>query len=322
MALVPKRVTFYDTVVDVTDDSGVETTKLVGPKFWPKLMDKLDATKPQQRIQTISSTRYYGKVVLPTSPAIRHLQVGRLRDISEHLEQTNIASGDVGPLLLPDPNLRVSEPTFVVPFTRSGRVAMISPGRQTRQETVGHWITGVLNYAPKGKSVRFIPVIDTDILATVLASQGAVGIEFNFDAGTSLSNTGSQFLNAVEEVRTKGPRTGTVTIGWSLGIDGGSAQDKDLLRKAAEKIIQNKLAKRASANLVVQGADGSLRRETHNLFEDKIVTNVKYKVEADVAQTTESILNAVGKAITEVTKRANPAALGTDGADGADGGGI
>lgn len=306
MALVPKRVTFYDTVVDVTDLNGIESTKTVGPNFWPKLMSKLDGTKPQRRIQTVSSVRYFGQVVLPKSPAVRHLQIGRLRDLSEHLEQTNISSGNVGPLLLPDPNLRVSEPTFVVPFGGSGRVAMISPGRQTRHETIGRWITGVLNYLPKGKSVRFVPVIDRDILGTVLASQGAVGIEFNFDADTSLKGTGSKFLTAVEEVRTQGPKTGTVTVGWSLGIDGGSHQDKDLLQKAAEKIIQGRLAKRATANLVVEDDDGNIRRETHNLFEDKIVTTVKYRVEPDATQTTESILNEVVKAMADVKKRTRP----------------
>ncbi len=312
MALVAKRVTFYDTVVDVTDENGRETTKFVGPKFWPRLMDKLESTKHQRRIQTISSVRYYGQVVLPLSPAIRHLQVGRLRDRSEHLEQTNLASGDVGPLILPDEDLRVSEPTFVVPFSGSGRVAMISPGRLTRHETIGHWATSVLNYLPKGKSIRFVPVFDPDILAKVLASQGAVGIEFNFDASTSLDKTGSQLLDAVNEVRTKGPSTGTVTVGWSLGIDGGSSHDKDLLQKVAEKIIQGKLARRATANLVVEDEDGNVRRETHNLFEDKIVANVKYRVDADAAQTTESILKEVSKAMTVVRKRTHRGGAGAD----------
>lgn len=320
MALVPKRVTFYDTVVDVTDDNGRESTKNVGPLFWPKLMDKLDGYKFQQRIQTISRTRHYGKVVLPLSPAIRHIQVGRLRDISEHLEQTNIASGDVGPLLLPDPNLRVSEPTFVVPFGQGGRVAMISPGRLTRHETIGHWITAVLKYAPKGRSVRFVPVVDPDILAKVLAAQGAVGVEFNFDASKSLAGTGSQLLNAVDGVRDKGPKSGTITLGWSLGIEGGNQQDKDLLQKAAEKIIQKKLAKRASANLVIEDENGNLRREQHDLLEDKVVTTVRYKVEADAAQTTESILTAVGKAIADVKQRTSTTGSG-DGADGPGDGG-
>lgn len=316
MASVSKRVTFYDTVVDVTDEDGNETTKFVGPRFWPKLMDKLDGTKHQRRIQTLSSVRYYGQVVLPKSPAIRHLQVGRLRDLSEHLEQTNLSSGDVGPLLLPDPNLRVSEPTFVVPFPGSGRVAMISPGRLTRHETIGHWATSVLNYQPKGKSIRFVPVVDPDILTKVLASQGAVGVEFNFDANTSLEKTGSQLLDAVNEVRTKGPSTGTITVGWSLGVKGGSASDKDLLQRVAERIIQGKLARRASANLVMEDEDGNIRRETHDLFQDKIVANVKYRVEADTAQTTESVLKAVSQAMTDVKNRTGTARAAQNADDG------
>jgi len=317
---VSKRVTFYDTVVDVTDDSGVETTQPVAPNFWPTLMDKLDERKHTGRIQTIGARRYYGQVVLPTRPAIRHLQVGRLRDLSEHLEQTHVLSGVVGPLELRDPNLRVSEPTFVVPFGQGGRVAMISPGRSTRQETIGHWLTAVLTLLPKGKSIRFVPVIDTDMLAKVISAQGAVGVEFNFDSAMSLAGSNSAILKSVEAVRTMGPNTGTVTISWSLGRDGGSHQDRNLLQSAAEAIIKMNLARRATANLVMTDDDENLRRETHDLIADKVVKTIRYKVGADDSQTTETILVAVNDAISEVRGRSASDSATSGGIQADDGG--
>jgi len=121
-----KDVRFYDVFVETTDDNGVTQEKRVKADFWTKAFKKIEKTKAaQSRIITINRTRYFGTVHHPVSPAVNHLQVGRLRDLSEHLETTDLGSGEVELLELDDPNKRVSEPTFVVPVSSKGRVAIL-----------------------------------------------------------------------------------------------------------------------------------------------------------------------------------------------------
>lgn len=307
MSKVRKRVTFYDTVVETTTKTGKTKVKRVQDDFWVTTLARVSAlTDHKKRIHTTSGKRYYGVVVRPTSPNINHLQVGRLRDLSEHLEQTNLASGKVGPLILPDPNLRVSEPTFVVPFGTKGRIAVLSPGKSTRQETIANWLTGVLDLAPKGKSIRFRPVVDHQAIARLVGSQGAVAVEFNIDAETSLPTDGDvPLLAAVEEVRTEGPSMGTITIGWSLGRDGGTINDRNIIKSLAMKIATGNFARRAKVNMILEDEDGNLHREEHNLLEDQIVAKVSYDVEADTQTSAEVVLQAVADAIKTFNQNAS-----------------
>jgi hypothetical protein len=303
LAQVRKTVTFFDTEVERTPaDGGPTTTKRVKSDFWSKVLTKL-GTVPNHtdRVYKIGQRQYYGVILRPLSPAIDHLQVGRLRDLSEHLEQTNLADGSVVPLTL-GPNLRVSEPTFVVPFGTKGRVAIMSPGRSTRHETIAHWLTGVLNLVPKGKSIRLVPVADPDVIARLLQSKGAVGVEFHMDATQALPS-GSQLLDAVEELRDAGPSAGTLLIGWSLGRSGGSDADQSLIKAFAQRIQTGRLARRASVNLVVEDDNGQLKREQHDLFEDHIVTKVHYDVDPNVPSETSTVLHAIADAIKEFNGR-------------------
>lgn len=306
MAKVNRRVLFFDTVVEVTDKNGKVTTSRVEGDFWLKTLAKLEAINDhKKRIHRHSGRRFYGVVSRPKSPAINHIQIGRLRDLSDHLEQTDLASGAVAPLTL-GPNLRVSEPTFVVPFGGKGRVAVMSPGGSTRQETIANWLTGVLELAKAGKSIRFRPVVDEAALSRLINSQGAVGVEFNLDAEEPIpSDKEVPILEAVEQVRKKGPSVGTITIGWTLGRDGGTISDRGLIKKLARRIAEGGLAKRGKVNLVLDDGAGGVKHEIHNLFEDQVITKVRYEVEADVRTTSEVVLGAINDAIAEFNQSGN-----------------
>jgi hypothetical protein len=298
LAKVNRRVLFFDTVVETTDKGGKITTSRVDQDFWLKTLAKLEAVKDhKKRIHRHSGRRFYGVVSRPMSPPINHLQIGRLRDLSDHLEQTDLSSGAVAPLTL-GPNLRVSEPTFLVPFGLRGRVAIMSPGGSTRQETIANWLTGVLDLVPDGKSIRFRPVVDESALTRLIGSQGAVGVEFNLDAEEPIpSDEQVPILEAVEQVRKKGPSVGTITIGWTLGRAGGTISDRSLIKKLAQKIAEGGIAKRGKVNLVLDDGAGGVKHEVHSLVEDQVVTKVSYEVEADVRTSSEVVLSAINDAI-------------------------
>jgi hypothetical protein len=302
---ITKEVKFYDVKIVKTVDQK-QVTKKVAADFWAKTLARVEAiADPKDRIHTLNLTRYYGAVWRPTVPPVNHLQVGRIRDLSDHLETTDVATGSVAPLTFGDPNLRVSEPTFVVPFGSKGRVAIFSPGKATRHETIAKWLTLVLNLAPKGKSIRFVPVVNEDALATIVNSKGAVGVEFSVAAGTAMDPEGDgdiPLLDAVEGVLQQGPDAGTLKVSWSLGYD-GSVTDRNLIRRVALRIATAGFSNQASVNLLVEDDEGGIRRETHKVFEDHIVEKVSYYVEADEVSNSSVVLRAVGEAVAEFLKR-------------------
>jgi len=292
-------VKFYDTVLEYAATSTEPArTKTVKPTFWTKALTKLEGLPDaKSRTSRIGQRQYYGAVFRPASPAITHLQVGRIRDLSEHIEETDLDSGAVAPLILSG-NRRVSEPTFVVPFLTSGRVAIMSPGRSTRHETVAHWLNLTLGLIPKGRAIRFRPVIDENALQRLLDSKGAVGVEFALDADKELPDGDDlPLLDAVESVRAEGPSVGTFYVGWSLGRNNGTTADKNLIKRIATRISSQNLARRAVVNMVVEDEHGKLRNETHNLFEDHVVRKASWQVSPDQRSDSSAVLSAISKAV-------------------------
>lgn len=292
-----KEVRFYQTMLISTASDGVEVSAPAKADFWPALLKRLELLETAKRKATINRRDYYGTVARPISPPIHHLQIGRLRDASEGLERTNLDTGETAALLLAG-NQRVSEPTFVVPFSNSGKVAVMGPGLATRASTIGNWLTNVCNLVPQGQAIRLAPIVDVDALQLLMESKGAVGVQFQIDTEKELTTEGDKSLiGAVDGLRRKGPSEGTMYVGWSLGRDRGTLADKSMLKKLAEQVTTHNLAKRAEANLIIEDEDGNIRHETHNLFEDQIVEKARWSVERSRPSDVSAILLAIGKAM-------------------------
>ncbi|MBX3095068.1 MAG: hypothetical protein KF680_11110 [Cryobacterium sp.] len=309
---IKKDVRFYDVVLEETDDDGSLVERVATSDFWTEVFDAIDAiTDHNARIARINRVRYFGKVSLPRRPAIRHLQVGRVRDLSDHLERTDLGTGEVQPLRFDNPNERVSEPTFIVPVSGSGRVAILSPGKATRQETIASWLTRVLDLVPDGKEIRFRAVVDPDALARIIGAQGAVSVEFNMDANQPIPNHDGDLsvFDAVENLRSVGPSAGTMSVKFALGYE-GTAADRNLIQRMALWVAQGGFARRGEVGLVLEDEDGNIHRETHKIFEDQIVETVSYEVDEDSESNEEIVLDAVARAIQDFRGRATVSGLG------------
>ena len=150
MATITKTVRFYDTILVDDQDQRLN----VQSNFWTTAIDSFARWDLNARSGMISEVKYIGRAVSPRRPALPHLQVERIRDLAEQLNRSNLANGVVEPLDFDDPNDRVSEPTFIVPFGASGRVAVMSPAVQgTRSETLSSWLTLVLGLVERGYSL-------------------------------------------------------------------------------------------------------------------------------------------------------------------------
>lgn len=312
---IEKTVRFYDTVL--VDDQDVR--KAVETDFWSKLLAAFATWDLAARSGAISEVDYFGRSVSPARPALPHLQIERIRDLAEQLNRSNLVNGEVEPLDFDDPNDRVSEPTFVVPFGQHGRVAVMSPAVQgTRPETLARWLTFVLGLVPKGYSLEFVPVVDPDMLRRIQDAEGAVMLEVHVDAGATVPPTGGGPVgDAFRNAQHQSLDQARMVFRWSLDRSGGTASVRDALKRGALWVINNAFTDSAKVKLASLNSDGKLvRDEIRSIFEDRITKQVTFHTTAGQRASDEEILAAVGEAILEFNRGGSTVGLQAAGTTG------
>lgn len=296
MTKVEKTVRFYDTIaIDVRGDRlGVEDD------FWSSLLSNFASRGLADRSASIEGVDYIGHAVSPLRPALPHLQVERIRDLAEQLNVSNLRSGEVEPLDFDDPNDRVSEPTFIVPFGSFGRVAVMSPAVQaSRPETLGRWLTSVLDLVPLGYSIEFVPVVDPGILEKITGADGAVMLEVHVDAGVDLPTGGGAVGEAFRSAQKQELDEARLVFRWSLDRSGGTPGVRDALRRGALWVAQHSFSSMAKVKLANEHEGKIVRDEERSIFMDRITKSVKFETRAGVRASEEAILTAIGGAIRE-----------------------
>lgn len=315
MATIEKTVRFYDTVL-IGDK---EVRKAVEADFWSSVLEALAGWGLKARSGRVFGVDYFGRSVSPVRPALPHLQIERIRDLAEQLNRSNMSNGAVAPLDFPDPDDRVSEPTFIVPFGIHGRVAVMSPAVQaTRPETLSRWLTLVLGLVQKGYSLELIPVVDPDVLERIQDADGAVMLEVHVDAGVSVPPTGGGAVgDAFRNAQHQSLQDARMVFRWSLGRAGGTSSVRDALRKGALWVVQNAFTDSAKVKLASLDADGRLMRDdVRNIFQDRITKQVTFHTSAGQRAADQEILSAIGDAILEFNRGGTTIGLRVTGTTG------
>lgn len=301
MAIISKTVRFYDAVLIDSKD----VRKSVEPDFWTSVIDVFAKWDLKARSGRVLEVDYFGRSVSPKLPPLPHLQVERIRDLAEQLNRSNVANGDVEPLDFDDPDDRVSEPTYIVPFGTHGRVAVMSPAVQgTRSETLSRWLTLVLGLVPQGYSLELVPVVDPDVLQKIMNAEGAVMLEVHVDAGVHVPATGGGDVgDAFRSAQHHSLDEARMVFRWSLDRSGGTESVRDALRKGALWVVRNTFSSNAKVKLADVDDDGRLvRDEVRSIFRDRITKNVTFQTVSGQRATDEAILAAVGDAIRAFSK--------------------
>lgn len=295
LATVQKTVRFFDTTH--IDEHG--TRAGVEEGFWTDLINDMASWSMDEREYEIAQVSYLGRSRSPKRPARPHIQVERIRDLSEQLNRSNVANGDVEPLQFDDPDDRVSEPTFIVPFGTSNRVAVMSPAVQaTRPETLGRWLTGILDLATTGESIELTPVVDPAVLEKIASADGAVMLEVHVDAGADIPDTGGGNVGkAFRKSRQQELEDARLQLRWSLDRSGGTASVRDSLKQGALWVANNAFSSNAKVRLVTDDGQGGLHREFHSIFDDRITQQVSFHTASGERAPEEAILIAIGDAI-------------------------
>lgn len=301
MATLQKTVRFFDTtIVDENEQRGDAE-----PDFWRTLLTQARTWDHQDRTWRIGDVVYVGHSLNPARPALPHLKIERIRDQSEQLNVSNLTSGDVEPLEFPDPDERVSEPTFIVPFGAGNRVAIMSPAVQaTRSETLSRWLTGVLDLATKGKSLELTPVVDQNVLDKLTRAEGAVMLEVHVNAGAHIPTAGGGAIgNAIRSARHQALSDARLTLRYALDRSGGNEHTRDTLKQGALFVARSGFSSKAAVKIANRDEDGSLNRELHSIFDDRITAQVSFLAEAGERASEEAILTAIGDAIRAFSQR-------------------
>lgn len=301
MATLRKTVRFFDTTL--VDEN--ENRSFAPGDFWSTVLARLGQWTLADRTYKVGEVVYFGRALSPRRPALPHLQIERIRDLSEQLNVSNLTSGDVEPLELDSPDERVSEPTYLVPFGQGSRVAVMSPAVQaTRPETLGRWITGVLDLVPQGRSLELTPVVDPRVLEKIQSSDGAVMLEVHVDAGAPIPATGGGVVgDAFRNAQHQALHDARLTLRWALDASGGNETIRDAIKQGALWVARGGFSSRAQVKIVDRGEDGSLERELHSIFDDRITEQVMIETLAGERAAEEDILAAIGQAILRFGQR-------------------
>lgn len=290
-----KIVRFFDTTLinehDVRGD--------VEPGYWRDVLIQMSEWPSSARSAKVGEVAYIGRSVSPLRPALPHIQLERIRDLGEQLNVSNLSNGDVGPLRLEDPDERVSEPTYIVPFGQLNRVAVMSPAVQaTRPETLGRWLTDVMELPQQGRSIGLTPVVDTDVLDKILGADGAVMLEVHVDAGAPIPAAGGSVVgDAIRNAQRQSLRETRLVLRWSLDRSGGPESVRDALKQGALWVARNAFSSRAQVKLVQETGANGLTRELHSIFDDRVTKKVSFHTQAGQRASDNVILEAIGDAI-------------------------
>ncbi|WP_146079241.1 MULTISPECIES: hypothetical protein [unclassified Rathayibacter] len=301
MAEVKKTVRFYET--RVYDEN--EQLVTISGEFWERLIAQMGRWDASRRRFPIGGVQFTGEAIQPRRPALPHVQVGRLRDLSEHLNRHNLQSGETLPLTFDDPDDRVAEPTFIVPFGQSNRVAIMSPAtRGTRSETLARWVTGVCHLAPQGRSLRFVPIVDEGVLEKILESSGALMLDVSVQSGANIPDGGGAFGDAFRLASEQAVEDIRIRMRWSYGHASGSPSGREALRAGALWVAQTAFTTTAEVSILEEDEEGLVSRETHSIFNDRIAQSVAFHVPEGEIADDETILTSIGEAITDFVRAA------------------
>lgn len=294
---VRKTVRFFDAVL--TDAEGQRG--YVADDFWEKLIAAMQSWDVSQRSFPISGVQYFGVPRDPRTPPLPHLQVGRVRELSENLQRYNRVSGHVEDLAFDDPDERVSEPTYIVPLSSGGRVAIMSPAvRATRHETLARWVTGVSEMERKGQSLQLVPVVDEAVVEKIMSARGAAMLDVHVRAGEVLPASGGGALGAgFRAARQQATDELDLQVRWSIGRRSGTANIREMLQDAASWVATGAFSHRAQVTIEVEQEDGEFKRELHSIFNDRIASQVTFFVREGQAASEEDVLTAIQGAITQ-----------------------
>lgn len=315
MTTIKKTVRFYDTVLVDVNDARLR----VEADFWSTVIGLFDSWDLAARSGSVFDVDYIGRAVSPRRPALPHLQIERIRDLAEQLNRSNVANGEVEPLDFEDPDDRVSEPTFIVPFGQHGRVAVMSPAVQgTRSETLARWMTLVLGLSARGYSLELVPVVDPDVLEKIMNAEGAVMLEVHVDAGATVPGTGGGAVgDAFRNAQHQSLQDAQLVLRWSLGRSGGTGPVRDALRAGALWVVRNTFSRNAKVKLADVDQTGRLvRDEERSIFRDRITKHVTFQTNSGQRATDEAILTAVSEAILEFTRGGSTVGLDAAGTTG------
>lgn len=273
--------------------------------FWDELLTKIDGLSLGDREAVINDISYVGEKLDPKSPVMPHLQIHRIRNLSEQINQFDRLDGNIGPLQLDSPSKRIAEPTYLVPFGKDNYVAVLSPApRGTTLSAIEEWLTIASGISDLDGTISLRPIVDESVLQKLLNSSGGSRLELRVERGTTIpTNGGGDIGDAVRQVTQGTTEDMSLDLTWSFGHDKQPSSWRNKLVVAATWIAQTAWTEKAKINFTYEDELGNLHTESHDIFRDRIAFNVEIESSVDERLEESYVLNAIASAIQKFHNR-------------------
>lgn len=270
-------------------------------------MEASDSVKPEKRVLSRLTGRYYGATRQPEGGGLPYLRVGRLRDRSDWPDTVEFADAADGLQALElDGEQQLFESAYIVPFGASQRVAVMGPLQGLVSGAgLGDWISFMAGHDGTELRIELAPELDQKVLEKLSNQAVALSrLTVRFPAGADLDTgqlvDGGSAANAISDAVEARPTEASIEVTMSTGHRNPAGAGIDLL-EAAKKLI-GVGADKLEVTMKLESA-GGFTTETHNILRDDIAVNIAFAVDEDEAQTELSVLAAINVAIETFQKQ-------------------
>lgn len=273
--------------------------------FWEELLTRVESLDLSERESNINDVSYVGEARHPKSPVMPHLQLHRIRNLSEQINEFDKIDGLISPLHLDSPSKRIAEPTYLVPFGKENFVAILSPApRGTHLSAIEEWLTHATGIGAADGTVTLRPIIDESIMQKLQNAQGGSRLELRVERGTNLpTDGGGEIGDALRQISRGTTEDMSLDLTWSFGYDKQPSSWRKKLVNAATWIAQTAWTDKAKINFTYLGEDGELHTETHDIFRDRVAINIQIESNVDERLEESYVLHAISSAIQQFNSR-------------------
>ena len=301
MTQTTKVVRFYEPVL--LDQNDVRQP--ISGTFWTELTARLTGlSDPADRESDFAGVRCYGEARRAQSPAVTYVYVGRLRPPADSPDLYSSHVGITGPLQPPQPDDRISEPTFLLPFGANNYVAVMSPTvGGTRVGALERWTTDMCGLLAQGQRIEFAPLVDQAVLDKVASAEAATRLYVRVPAGVIITQEGGGIVGeAIREASARPVEGAYLDLTWSFGHAKGSPSGRSALLTAVRWLSSNRFTDKVEVSLQMPDGDG-LRSEAHDLFRDRITFKGRFDVPEGQVPAEQQVLAAILECIEEFRRQ-------------------
>jgi hypothetical protein len=271
-----------------------ETLTALEPGFWSVFHNKISGLEARAQFHEFLGLQYRGAARHCTGTSVDYMYLGKNRAKSDWPERGS-GDDDEFPLVLEEAD-RLVEPCYLYDLGRdTNTVAVLRSSGGPSISAVESWMTRTFKHQLGNKKLRLQPVTREDQMErlenALAVSKFEVSLMASKQIPEDVGNMGIEL--ALHQAYLDAGHSATIDFKLSFGNSLKAAISNDSNIADFRNIFSWGIAKKATATLVFEEEDGSLRRELVDFISDKVSFQINVGDDANMAQTPEVVTAAL-----------------------------